>query len=202
MLETQTLANCGKCRNGRVNEIQRWWSGDWLHLWNAEVSAFAPGFESQELDYPSVRGSQLLGKESAHAEARKHTMRCVCRPSGKPGVTRRHRNHHFALLEKCRWNQLMFENWTFISLSSEVPKTILSVKSIWQWPSCLRTQLDGKALPASCYSHRSSLLELPLGRGRHGQADRHHHFAHRSAAMATRRPHQTRGFQLGYSANS
>lgn len=161
MLETQTLANCVKCRNSRVNAIQRRRSGDWLHLWNAEVSAFALGFESQELDYPSVRGSQLLDKESAHAEARKHTMRCVCRPSRKPGVTRRHRNHHFALFENCRWNLLMFGNWTFISLSSEVPKTILSVKSIWQLPSCLRTQLDVTALPASGYSHRSSLLEPP-----------------------------------------
>lgn len=82
--------------------MQRQQSGNWFYLWNAEVIAFGLGFESQELDYKSVRGSQLLDKESAQAEARKHKIMCVFQPSRKPGVTRIHRNHHFSLFEKCR----------------------------------------------------------------------------------------------------
>ena len=175
--------------------------GNWFHLGNAEVIAFALGSEGQELDYPSVRGSQLLDKGSAQAEARKHKIMCVFQPSRKPAVTRIHRNHRFSLFEKCRWNQLMFENLTWISFS-KVPETILSIKSIWQLLSCLRMRCEGFANQLLLFPSQIFLSSCHSAGRHHGQADHHHHFAQRSAAMATWGPYQTRGFLLGYSANN
>lgn len=203
-LKTHTLEYSGKCRSRRTHQMQRQRVGIGASSGNAEVIViFALGSEGQELDYPSVRGSQLLDKGSAQAEARKHKIMCVFQPPKEACCHSNTQKSPFLPFEKCRWNQLMFENLTWISFS-KVPKQFLSIKSIWQLLSCLRTQFDVKALPTSCYFSLSEIFLSSChsaGR-RHGQADHHHHFAQRSAAMATWGPYQSRGFWLGYSANN